>query len=87
MTKVIGIGLRGCSVANQFDVYPEYRIYSFTTQASGLQDFEITPQDNIELYEKNFDTTQCSVYLRSIRPEDEVLVFVEGGDPPQRMFA
>jgi hypothetical protein len=81
MTKVIGVGLRGCSVASQFDAYPEYRIYSFTNQASGLQDFEITPQDNIELYEKNFDTTECSVYLRSIRPEDEVLVFVEGGDP------
>ena len=35
----------------------------------------------MEQYEKNLDQDEVSIYLRSIKPGDEILLVVEGGDP------
>lgn len=81
MDKIIGIGRLGCAIADELSVYPEYRVYKIGIDLEERGSLSIAPQTDMEAYEKNIDTTECSVYLRSIREGDEVLVVVEGGDP------
>jgi|10_taG_2_1085330.scaffolds.fasta_scaffold27409_2 hypothetical protein len=81
MDKVIGFGRLGCAIADELIVYPEYRVYKIGTDLDERGSLSIPAQDDMEAYEKNIDAEECSIYLRSIRPGDEVLVVVEGGHP------
>ena len=81
MDKVIGFGRLGCTIADELTVYPEYRVYKIGIDLDERGSLSIPVQDDMEAYEKNIDAEECSIYLRSILPGDEVLVVVEGGDP------
>ena len=81
MDKIIGIGRLGCTIADELSAYPEYRVYKIGTDLEERGSLSIPLQPDIEAYEKNIDAAECSIYLRSIRDGDEVLVIVEGGDP------
>jgi hypothetical protein len=83
--KVIGLGKVGCGIATEFEKYPEYRVYKIGTDLEARGNFHshliIQEQDNIQSYENNFDAIDAEAYLESIKPNDEVLFIVEGGDP------
>jgi len=82
MKKIIGIGKTGGLVADQFNSYPEYRVYKVSSPPSeDMATLSVPLCRDMEQYEKNFDEQEAAVYLRSITPGDEVLVVVEGGDP------
>lgn len=84
--KVIGLGRVGCGIATEFESYPEYRTYKIGTDFGDKRgNFHthllIEPQEDIQRYEEMFDTIDIEAYLESIKPSDEVLFVVEGGDP------
>ncbi len=81
MDKVIGLGRLGCSIAEELTMYPEYRIYKIDSSIEERGSLSIGSYDSIELYEQKIDSDEVSVYLRSIKAEDEVLLVLEGGDP------
>ena len=81
MDKVIGLGRLGCSVAEELTTYPEYRIYKIDSSIEERGSLSLGSYDSIELYESKIDSDEVSVYLRSIKAEDEVLLVLEGGDP------
>ncbi len=79
--NVIGVGKLGSKIASEFGAYPEYRVYSFHNEHSGRNCFEIDPESNIEDYERNFPSEEAAVFLRKIKKKEQVLLFLEGGDP------
>lgn len=81
MDKVIGLGKLGCAIAEQLTAYPEYRIYKIDSEIAERGSLSIGLFDDMEEYEKKIDTEEVSVYLRSIKQSDEVLLILEGGDP------
>jgi hypothetical protein len=82
MKKIIGIGKTGGIIADQFNSYPEYRVYKVSSPPSeDVATLSVPLCADMEEYEKNFDEQEAAVYLRSITPDDEVMVVVEGGDP------
>tara|TARA_R110000744_G_scaffold107058_1_gene203487 strand:+ start:137 stop:991 length:855 start_codon:yes stop_codon:yes gene_type:complete len=81
MDKVIGLGDFGCAVAEQLTAYPEYRIYKINSTIDERGSLSIGEYSTIDQYENTLDTDEVSIYLRSIKPEDEVLFIVEGGTP------
>ena len=81
MDKVIGLGDFGCAVAEQLTAYPEYRIYKINSTIDERGSLSIGEYSTIDQYENTLDTDEISIYLRSIKPEDEVLFIVEGGTP------
>ena len=81
MDKVIGLGKLGCSVAEELTAYPEYRIYKIDAGIDERGSLRLEPQKSIDNYEQNLDQDEVSVYLRSIKEDDDVLLIVEGGDP------
>jgi len=82
MDKVIGLGVIGCGVAEEFSTYPEYRIYKIGSPVAGDRaNLDIPHQESIQEYEEEADPVEISSYLRSIRDEDEALLVVGGGEP------
>ena len=81
MDKVIGLGKLGCSIAEELAAYPEYRIYKIDTNLEERGSLSIGSHETMDAYETDIDQDEVAVYLRSIRPGDEVLLLVEGGDP------
>ena len=81
MDKVIGLGDFGCAVAEQLTAYPEYRIYKINSVTNERGSLSLGLHSAIDQYENNLDEDEVSVYLRSIKPKDEILFIVEGGDP------
>ena len=81
MDKILGLGSFGCAVAEQLTMYPEYRVYKIDSEISERGSLSIGSWENMQEYEDNLDTQEVSIYLRSIKPEDEIIVIVEGGDP------
>ena len=81
MDKVVGIGDVGAKVAEEFTEHPEYRIYKIAPGLEGRADLAIDRCADMESYENNLDKSEVASYLRSIHPDDEVLVILEGGDP------
>ncbi len=81
MDKVIGLGKLGCAIAEQLTAYPEYRIYKIDSEIAERGSLSIGLFDDMEEYEKKIDPEEVSVYLRSIKQSDEVLLILEGGDP------
>ena len=83
--KVIGLGKVGCGIATEFEKYPEYRVYKIGTDLEARGNFHthliIEKQKNIQDYEEKFDSIDAEAYLETIKPTDEVLFVVEGGDP------
>jgi len=78
MEKVIGLGEIGCGIAEEFSEYPEYRVYKIGVNLPPKGNLVIEPRDNIKEYEESTDADEISIYLRSIKDNDEVL-FVLGG--------
>tara|TARA_R100001460_G_scaffold103579_3_gene148862 strand:+ start:507 stop:1370 length:864 start_codon:yes stop_codon:yes gene_type:complete len=81
LDKVIGLGKLGCAIAEQLTSYPEYRIYKIDSEIAERGSLSIGFFDNMENYEKGVDPEEVSVYLRSIKQSDEVLLILEGGEP------
>jgi len=81
LDKIIGLGRFGCVVADEFSEYPEYRVYKIDDSIKEKGTLLIDPHPDIESYEKNFEQLEAEIYLRSIKPEDHVLIIVEGGTP------
>jgi len=81
LDKVIGLGKTGCAIAEQLTKYPEYRIYKIDAGIDERGSLSLDPQPDMESYEKSIDQKEVETYLRSIKPNDEVLFIVEGGDP------
>ena len=85
MDKVIGLGKVGCGIAEEFKVYPEYKIYKIGTDLESRGNFHthliVEEQSNIQDYEDKFDTIDAEAYLGTIKSSDEVLFVVAGGDP------
>jgi hypothetical protein len=81
LDKVIGLGKLGCAIAEQLTAYPEYRIYKIDSEIAERGSLSIGLFDDMEEYEKKIDPEEVSVYLRSIKQSDEVLLILEGGDP------
>ena len=85
MVKVIGLGKIGCGIAEEFKEYPEYRIYKIGSDLESRGNFHthliVDPQPNIQDYEDKFDSIDAEAYLGSIKPGDEVLFVVSGGEP------
>jgi|TARA_R110000824_G_scaffold91881_1_gene223213 hypothetical protein len=81
MDKVIGLGKMGCSIAEELTEHPEYRIYKIGSHLRGRGDLVIDEPTDIQAGEESIDTAELAVYLRSIKPEDEVLFIVGGGEP------
>jgi len=56
MDTIIGLGKTGCSMADQFSVYEEYKIYKIDVALKGLKKngiYDFPKQPNPEEYEKN----------------------------------
>ncbi len=81
MDKIIGLGGFGCAVAEQMTMYPEYRVYKIDSDISERGSLSIGSSGDMQEYEDNLDYQEVSVYLRSVKSKDEVVVIVEGGDP------
>ena len=81
MDKIIGLGRLGCSVAEEFSAYPEYRIYKINTETDERGSLSLDVSSTIDEYERGIDQQEVEVYLRSVKSSDEVLFIVEGGDP------
>ena len=78
MNKIIGFGKWGCLVAEELTAYPEYRIYKIDSDINERASLSIGVFDDIEEYEKNVDTQEVSLYLRSVKPGDQVLFICSG---------
>lgn len=81
MDKVIGLGKMGARIAEDLTKHPEYRIYTIVSESGDRASLSLGAQESMYGYEKNVDTNEIAVYLRSIKKEDQVLLIVEGGDP------
>ena len=81
MDKVIGLGKSGCAIVEELTSYPEYRVYKIDSKINERASLSLGSYADMEQYEKNLDKDEVSIYLRSIKPGDDVLLVVEGGDP------
>ena len=81
MDKIIGLGKMGARIAEDLTTHPEYRIYTIVPATDDRASLAIGVHSDMQSYEKNLDTHEIAVYLRSIKKEDQVLMIVEGGDP------
>ncbi len=81
MDKVIGLGKIGCGIAEELTEHPEYRVYKIGSHLKERGDLVISEPQDIESCENDIDLGEISVYLRSIKPGDEVLFIVGGGEP------
>lgn len=81
MDKVIGLGKLGCAIAEELTAYPEYRIYKIDSNIDERGSLTIGEFGDMASYEQMVDVDAVSVYLRSIKKKDEVLLVLEGGDP------
>ena len=81
MYKIIGLGKTGCAIADEFSEYPEYRVYKINSEIKERASLSLGSYPDMEKYEKNIDKDEVSIYLRTVKPEDEVLFIVEGGEP------
>ena len=81
MDKIIGLGKIGCGIAEELTEHPEYRIYKIGSHLSERGDLVVPEPLSIESCEQDIDVSEISVYLRSIKPGDEVLFIVGGGEP------
>ena len=81
MEKIIGLGKIGCGIADEFSVYPEYKIYKIGANLERRGNLVLDEQVDIQAYERNFDLLDAEAYLTNIKPDDEVLFIVSGGDP------
>ncbi len=81
MYKIIGLGKTGCAIADEFSEYPEYRVYKINSNINERASLSLGSHSDMEKYEKNIDKDEVSIYLRTVKPEDEVLFIVEGGEP------
>ena len=81
MDKVIGLGKLGCAIAEELTAYPEYRIYKIDSDTEERGSLSIGVFGDMQAFEQNLDVDEVAVYLRSIKPTDEVLLVVQGGEP------
>jgi len=81
LDKVIGLGKLGCAIAEELTAYPEYRIYKIDADIDERGSLSIGTHPDMSEFEAKVDTEEVSVYLRSIKKNDEVLLVVEGGNP------
>ena len=81
MDKVIGLGKLGCAIAEELTQYPEYRIYKIDAEIDERGSLALGTSQDMEGYERDFDSTAAEIYLRSIKPDDSILLVVTGGDP------
>ena len=78
---MIGLGKTGCSIVEELTSYPEYRVYKIDAEIAERASLSLGSHGDMELFEKNVDQDEVSIYLRSIKPGDDVLLVLEGGDP------
>lgn len=81
MDKVIGLGKTGCLIAEQLTEHPEYRIFKIDSDIDERGSLSLGNYSAMDEYERMIDQDEVSVYLRSIKATDEVLLILEGGDP------
>ena len=81
MDKVIGLGKLGCAIAEELTSYPEYRIYKIDGNIDERGSLSIGVYEDMSEYESSVDYDEVTLYLRSVKPEDEVLLILEGGEP------
>lgn len=53
MINVIGLGKGGCTIAEMFSQYPEYKIHKIDTKVKGKNCYNIPYSNSIEEYEEN----------------------------------
>ena len=80
LVKTIGIGHLGCMIVDQLRSYPEYEIYKFTDEAVRAHEFSLGTLKTMEEYESSFPYEEAISYLRTIKRDDNVVVFMEGGE-------
>jgi len=81
LDKVIGLGKLGCSIAEELTNYPEYRIYKIDSDIEERGSLSIGSCEDMSAYEADVDYDEVALYLRSVNPDDQVLLVTEGGDP------
>tara|TARA_R110000796_G_scaffold4338_5_gene16848 strand:+ start:5744 stop:6589 length:846 start_codon:yes stop_codon:yes gene_type:complete len=81
MEKVIGLGATGCSVAEEFSEYPEYRVYKIGSGLPTKGNYVVEARADIQSYEEAADGEDLAIYLRSVREGDDVVLVLGGGEP------
>ena len=81
LVKTIGVGRLGCLIVDQLRSYPEYEIYKFTDEARRAHEFSLGNFKTMQEYEESFPTEEVVSYLRTVGSGDNVIVFMEGGEP------
>jgi hypothetical protein len=81
LDKVIGLGKFGCSIAEHLTSYPEYRVYKIDSDITERGSLSIGAHNDMQEYENLIDDQEITVYLRSVKTDDEVLIITEGGEP------
>jgi hypothetical protein len=81
MDKVIGLGNFGCLVSEELSQRPEYRVYKINSGITERGSLSLPSGHSLDEYEEVIDQAETEIYLRSIKPGDEVLFIVEGGAP------
>ena len=79
MEKVIGLGATGCSVAEEFSEYPEYRVYKIGSGLPTKGNYVVEARADIQSYEEAADGEDLAIYLRSVREGDDVVLVLGGG--------
>jgi len=80
LDKIIGLGTLGCAIAEELTAHPEYRVYKIDALTEERGSLALGLYADIAAYEEEIDAEEVAVYLRSIKPGDEVLLILEGGD-------
>ncbi len=81
MDKVIGLGKLGCAVAEELSKHPEYRVYKIEPGFEERGSLELGDYTTHEECEQAVDQDEVSVYLRSVKKKDQVLMVIDGSDP------
>ena len=81
MDKIIGLGKMGCAIAEEFSEHPEYRIFKIDSSIEERGSLALGEFGDMQEYEEQLDVAAVEVYLRSIKPTDEVLLVMTGGEP------
>jgi len=76
MKTIVGLGQAGCSIAEKFKKYPQYKIYKIDVGLKGANSYAIKHQDHPELYESK--CPNLKTFLKEV--SNEVLFITSSGD-------
>ncbi len=79
MNKVIGLGNFASIVADEMRSHPEYTIYKMKEESTSPDTLALGVLGDMKDYEENLNLEEAKFFLKSITPEDTVLLIVDGG--------